>query len=316
MWQTYDSPVSNLLNYAPAKFEKAENWPDYGQEFGVTSAHIPELLRLMQDKALLDLEPEEVQQDANWPATLDPELALWGPVYAWRTLGQLQAVALLDGALTILNSASVDWAIEDLMEICPLLGPAALEPLGDLVQAHLATEDYILPLIEGLVKIPKKFPETRDRCVAILQSSLQKFSQNTEDNNSFLISGLQDLKGVEAADVIKAAYEAGAIDEFHVGTWAYTQVELGLKTAADFTEAELTAAMPPEMQQMRELLDRLERQQKPDALSQGLPVDPSAYPSTKPPQFSDIAKSSKSAQKNVSQGFGNSSAAKKKKKKK
>lgn len=316
MWQTYLPPVSDLLSYAPCKFEKAEHWPDYVQEFGLTQAHIPELLRLMQDEALLDLEPEDVQQDADWPATLDPELALWGPAHAWRALGQMQAVELLDGAITILNSAAVDWATEDLLEILLLLGPPVVEPLGELVQANLATDNYILPLIEGLYKIPKKFPEERDRCVAILQSGLQKFSQNTEMNNTFLVSSLQELKAVEAIDTIEAAYQAGVIDEFHVGTWAYNQVLLGLKTEADFTEAELTAKMPPEMQKMRELLDALERQQKPDALSLGLPVDPDAYLPAKPPLFSDIAKTSKNPQKPISQGFGNSSTAKQKKKKK
>ena len=316
MWQTYLPPVSDLLSYAPCKFEEAEHWPDYVQEFGLTEAHVPDLLRLMQDEALLDLEPEDVQQDADWPETLDPELALWGPAHAWRALGQMQAVELLDGAITILNSASVDWAAEDLLEILPLLGPPAIESLATLIQAHLATENYILPLIEGLYEMPRRFPEVRDRCVEILQNSLQDFSQNTEMNNTFLVSGLQDLKAVEAVNTIEAAYQAGVIDEFHVGTWAYTQVLLGLKTEADFTEAELTAKVPPEMQKMRELLDELERQEKPDALSLGLPVDPSAYQLTKPPQFSDIAKSSKSSQKRISQGFGNPSITKKKKKKK
>lgn len=302
MVQTYTPPVARLLEYEPGKAVKADEWVDYRSEFDLATAHIPDLLRLMQDEVLLNLIVEELPSD--WPQHLDPELALWAPIHAWRALAQLQAVEFAEGAIAVLNSDALEWAQEEFPEACRLIGPQILDPLGNLIREHAKTEQNVNTLIESVYRLPEQYPETRDRCVALLQDCLASYEQNNEETNTFLILGLQELKAVEAVDLLEAVHKSKRLIEFIVGTWAQTQIELGLKTPDDFTKAELTPEVTPEFARLQEYMQTLERLQKPDAFTLGLPLDPDQLPSTKPPGFDDMLKSQKSTQTESQKGFG------------
>src|SRR6266568_3085831 len=82
---SYASPVDKLLTYGKPDEYVVEAWPDY-LALGLISEHIPELLRMVTDKELLDTDAEE-----------DP--AGWAPVHAMRALGQLRDISALEPLL-------------------------------------------------------------------------------------------------------------------------------------------------------------------------------------------------------------------------
>jgi hypothetical protein len=313
MLHTYTAPVANLLSYEQCQPVGADEWPDYVSALGLTKAHIPELLTLMQDVYLYEWDPEK---DPPLPTDLDPDLLWCGPIHAWRTLGQLRAVEFLEGALTVLQSPMKEWAMEEFPDICQLIGPEVVDPLGEIIQANIDTDNDVAPLIESLSLVPEKYPEERDRCVAILSAALERYPEISNHHNTFLVLALQDLKATEAVDTLEAVYQSKRIDEMFCGTWAYTQIKLGLKTEDDFTEAELTPEIPPEMQKVRELLFALQQQRKPDAFELGMPMDPSAFPSTKPPEFQELLNTNADEHHGTQKGFGTASQTNKKGKKK
>ncbi len=76
--QTYSEPVSQLLQIG---FPETDQWPDYLAK-GLTSADIPELIRLVQDEDLRWAEaPEGVEEPPEW----------YAQIHAWRALAQLKA---------------------------------------------------------------------------------------------------------------------------------------------------------------------------------------------------------------------------------
>ena len=57
--------------------------------------------------------------------------------------------------------------------------------------------------------------------------------KNGPDLNGFLISHLIDLHAVEAAPLMKQAFDADSVELFVLGDWEDAQIELGLKTARE-----------------------------------------------------------------------------------
>ncbi len=316
--QTYTPPVAQLLTYGDCRnHQKASDWPDYVQELGFTQAHVPQLLTLMLDDQLLNLDPDELPPD--FPDDLEPTLAYWAPFHAWRVLGQLQAPEFLPAAIAFLDRYEIDWAWEEFPDVFALIGPAILPELGAAVTT-IAGSDNALTLIDGMARIVEKFPEARDRHRELLLNILNQAEQNHDSVNADAILGLIKIQAndPEALAAIEAAYQAGKVDQWYVGTWPRVQVDLGVKAETDFAPAALVAEVPPAMRQMREWMEQYERQRKPDAFALGMPIDRNALPSTKPLAFSDIAQQRTTHPNTPKPGFGTAtdSQAKKKKKKK
>jgi hypothetical protein len=313
MVHTYRPPVSQLLHIGEAKVVKADDWLDYQDEFGVTAEHIPELLQLMQDEELLNLDPEAAE--ADFPVDLDPDQAMWAPLHAWRALGQLQAVQFVEGMFAVLTSEASDWAFEEFPQVCELIGAPAVEPLATLIQTHLLSSDEDMVVggyVDCLEALAQKDPELRDRCVAILAANLENYQENPISTNSCLVSGLIKLQATEKVDLLETVFQARQVDEFFTGSWARVQIDLGLKTEADFTAAELRPQMTPELEEFRQLAEEYERLSKPNAYSLGLPIDWAAVPSSEPASFDDLM-SDKSPQINQKEqkGFGGAQSGKK-----
>ena len=117
--------------------------------------------------------------------------------------------------------------------------------MTELIDNH--NDDPWLQILgaSGLEGIGKKYPELRDRCVQILMDKLKNYRDRTDNIlNSNLVTGLVELKAVEASDLIAEAFANTPIDEFVTGSWASVQVELGLKKESDFSAKELEPKMP------------------------------------------------------------------------
>ena len=91
MNKIYSPLVSSLLTYGDCR--EFHGWPDY-LELGFKQEHIPELIEMATDDNLNKGDPKS--------------LAVWSPVHAWRTLGQLRAEAAIEPLITLLRMFDVD----------------------------------------------------------------------------------------------------------------------------------------------------------------------------------------------------------------
>ena len=62
---------------------------------------------------------------------------------------------------------------------------------------------------------------------------LERFAEQSDSVNAYLISPLLELRAVESAPVMERAFAAGRVDEMAQGDWEDVQIELGLKTHRD-----------------------------------------------------------------------------------
>jgi HEAT repeat protein len=220
MTHTYTEPVSKLLELGMPE----DPWLDYAS-LGITHDDIPELLRLLRDGDLRWMERPDDLPD-------DEDLTEWyAQIHAWRALAQLkaeEAILPIIGLLHQIDDEDDDWLSSDVDQIFALLGPASIQPLG----AYLLDEENQMyaraEAASALGSIGKARPETRDACVKYLVSALEKYEENDEGLNGFLIYDLVQLKAVEHVDLIGDAFAAEAVDEFIMGDFEDVQVELGL----------------------------------------------------------------------------------------
>jgi hypothetical protein len=216
MTESYDSPpLSQLLALGDPR--EMESRPDY-LALGLTPDHVPDLIRLAGQWG-----------DDWWDSTDEP--ALWGPVHAWRALGQLRAESAVEplvGLVARTDDLDEDWIMEELPAVLGLIGPPAVPALA----AALADEALGLwarvVAAHSLAAVGDAHPEVRDDCIAALTRVLAGFADLDPTLNAFLISYLVELKAAEAAPQIEKAYAADAVDWSVPGDWEDVQVELGL----------------------------------------------------------------------------------------
>jgi hypothetical protein len=224
---TYNHPVSQLLKFKVGT-NWNEDWIDYADKFGFTKADIPELLRFCTNQ--------------DW----DDEFSGDYSIHGLRAATQLDPQIGLDAYINfLLEFPEDDYFREEVTGISKQVGEIAIAPMTELIDNH--NDDPWLQILgaSGLEGIGKKYPELRDRCVQILMDKLKNYCDRTDNIlNSNLVTGLVELKAVEASDLIAEAFANTPIDEFVTGSWASVQVELGLKKESDFSAKELEPKMP------------------------------------------------------------------------
>jgi hypothetical protein len=219
MATSYPAPVDQLLSLGrPATWR--EGWLDY-REMGLSEEHVQSLIELMEDPSL------------EWDAMADDadETPYWAPVHAWRALGQLRAEAAIEPLLDVLHrDEDNDWALSEIPEALGMIGPPALRPARDaLARAARQPEPWEGGALgTALEKIAQAHPETRDEAVSVLTHQLKAYGAQNPELNAFLVSSLIELRAVEAAPFMEAAFVAGAVDESVSGDWEDVQVDLGL----------------------------------------------------------------------------------------
>ncbi len=229
----YPPPVAWLLTLGdPRKLDKptleSRGWPNY-LGHGLGPASIPDLIRLVGDEVFNEGDPDSPQ--------------VWGPLHAWRALGQLHATEAVAPLLDVLsNNEGDDWVHEELPRVFALIGPAAIP----LVAAYLADTSQTLTTritpVTALEKIAEAHPEARDESVRALARQLESYQDNDPELNGFIISSLVQLKAVEAAPLMQQAFESNNVDLIVLGDWDDARVELGLIPA----RVQLTQQHPTE----------------------------------------------------------------------
>lgn len=212
----YPPPVDRLLTYGDCR--ELREWPDYVSELGLGPEHIPDLIRMATD------------EDLKWADS--DSLEVWAPVHAWRALGQLKAEEAMEPLMSLfddLDDAGDDWVLEELPTVYGMIGPAAISTLSAYLADPSHGESPRIAITDCLENIAKEHPEAYDECVAILTRQLERFEENLESLNGFLVSSLVTLKAMESVPIIERAFAADRVDESIHGDWEDVQVELGLK---------------------------------------------------------------------------------------
>jgi HEAT repeat protein len=257
----YCAPVDQLLSLGePAPNERL----DYAG-MGVSAENIPDLIRMATDERL-----------NNAPG--DSKL-VWAPVHAWRALGQLRAVMAVEPLLKLfqrIDDFSDDWIGTDLPMALAQIGAAAIEPAANYLADAGHGEWARTAAAATLGKIGCEHPLLRLECVARLSAQLEKFSEQSETLNAFLVSPLWDLRAVEALPVIERAHAAGKVDESVNGDVEDVQIHFGLKTERE------RPARPNRLTELRErLLSALEDNEQ-DSIMDDLMLGPRAEPYVAP----------------------------------
>jgi len=220
MENKYTEPVSNLLKLGRPE----EPWRDY-LALGITPDDIPELIRLVEDHEMRIMEPPVDLPD-------DEDLPEWyAQIHAWRALGQLKAEEAIPAILGILHQVDDeddDWIGEDANEVFALIGPVAIDPIAEYLRDDTNGLYARVEAAKSLHAIGKTYPETREECASILASVLEKYKENDEGLNGFIIYDLVRLRAVEHIALIEKAFKTGNVDEMIMGDFEDVQVELGL----------------------------------------------------------------------------------------
>lgn len=235
----YSPPVAELLSCGRPKATQRRQWPNYVKDYGLTDADVPELIQLAVEDDL------DWQDDVEW----------YAPIHACRALGQLRAESAIQALIALLADRDNDWFMEELPVIFGLIGPASIPALTDYLNSTRTSLWSKVAASGGLEQIASYYPEHRNECISLLTEALSHHQQQPPELNGNLVSRLLDLQAVESVDVIEKAYKEGPMDEMVCGSWARVQIELGLATAADFTEQELRHKEPEWMDSIRAVGD-------------------------------------------------------------
>jgi hypothetical protein len=211
----YAFPIDRLLTLGEGP-ARADEWPDY-RAFDLRAEHGPDLIRMATDTQLHDAD--------------DPEA--WGPLHAWRALGQLgvaSAAEPLTGLLQLIDGDSwvADWVAEELPAVFALIGRAAVPVLARYLDDRGRGAFAGAAAAEALARIGREDPDARAECVLALQGNLEHHATQDRSLNAFLVSALLDLQASEAAPALERAFAAGQVDRSVAGDWEDVQVALGL----------------------------------------------------------------------------------------
>lgn len=236
---SYAPPVAKLLTYGSVQDLPMDqpHWPNY-LELGIESAHIPDLVRLIADKTLR-------AKDID-----DSDPIVWAAVHAWRALGQLKDVAAVEPLLALYQELLDDdtgygeWAIEELPEVFALIGPGAIPQLTHYLADTSQAEDSRINASTSLQRIGQAHPESREEIVSILTQQLERFDEEDETINAYVISALSALDAKDTLPLIERAFAAKKVDEFVINL-DYVLVRFGLKEreAPSFTIENFLSAL-------------------------------------------------------------------------
>lgn len=213
----YPAPVNKLLTLGDLPWRKP--WLNYVKDHGLTSEHVPDLIRMVRD-------PELNRGDSDGPE-------IWAPLHAWRSLGQLRAVEAVPDLLLAVEEDIAnegDYAEGEMPDVFEVMGPPAILALMAWLSDKSHDEPSRALAGTSLAKIATKYPESRPSCVAALSALLEDPTKNSPFINGSVVGELLALQAVESAALIERAYAAGVVDEVLACTWEHAQWELGPRT--------------------------------------------------------------------------------------
>jgi hypothetical protein len=211
----YQPPVKQLLSLGEPRRGEARDY----SALGISAGDVPALINMATDEAL-NGGPQE-------------SLMVWAPVHAWRALAQLRAGEAIAPLLELFRRSDDDmddWVGTDLPESLAQFGAAVLDPLTAYLANPANGEWSRVNTARTIGLVGEKHPELRMDSITRLAAQLERFAEQSETLNAFLISPLWDLRAVEAMPVIERAFASGRVDESVQGDLEDVQIQFGLKT--------------------------------------------------------------------------------------
>ena len=211
----YHPPVRQLLSLGEFNGRPKQDYV----ALGLSRNEVPDLIRMATDYQLHDGPGDS--------------LVVWAPIHAWRALAQLraeEAIAPLVKLFRRIDDATDDWVSSDLPQELARFGAVALDPLTAYLAEAAHGEWARVAAAKTISLVGREHPDTRADCIARLSAQLDRFAEQSETLNAFLISPLMDLRAVEAMAVIERAFASGRVDESVAGDVEDVQIEFGLKT--------------------------------------------------------------------------------------
>ncbi|MEI6329321.1 MAG: hypothetical protein WCP16_08825 [Pseudanabaena sp. ELA645] len=240
---SYQAPVAKLINLKEDTRWDDEQWLDYVNQCGLSTADLPELRRLISDDALVG----------------DDGMPIFCEIHVLRASVQIDPEAGIKLYIDQLTEfPEDDWLHEEIDGISRNAGVIAIAPFTKMLKDPTQEERLRVTFANGLEEIGKTHSEPREACVKALISQLKNYHvQDGDYLNSTLVSNLIELKAVEAVDLIEEVFTNRELDEWMTGSWAAAQVSLGLKQESDFSPEELAPKLPKNMLAIREMIDNL-----------------------------------------------------------
>jgi hypothetical protein len=246
----YTPPVAALLSYGDCRQLEGESWPDYVTDVGLTDEDVPQLIQMALDPTFDQL-------------NVDETVAVWAPVHAVRSLGQLRAEAAIVPLMKLFGRTDDEWLTEDLPLAYRMIGPDAISPLVAFLRDANQDTWARITAVDALMELAKTYPDHRAECLATILQQLEAFAENGADLNATLIDALVYFKVTEAAPLIEKVFQADLVDDLLVGTWPYVQVRLGLKQESDFDPEDLKPRIFEDMVAMVKALEQQMARQEP-----------------------------------------------------
>lgn len=198
--------VAKLLEMGEPRYAREFAWPDY-QALGLRPEHIPALIHIATDPALINLE------DGSDPRS-------WGPVHAWRALGQMKAEEAIIPLIQLFHEIhDNDWVIEEMPDVFALIGSAAYLELASYLRDGQRPVYSRMVAATSLMEIARSNPDMQFQVIEILVEQLIPYNRNTPGTNGVLIANLIELEAVEQRDLIHKVFVAGKVDRFITGDW-------------------------------------------------------------------------------------------------
>ncbi len=211
----YTEPVSSLLTYGSA--HSINDWSVY-LELGLSEEHIPELVRMSGDEEL---------RHAYWKSN-----EVWAPLHARRTLGMLRAAEAIPALIDLFYQADDndgEKITEEMPQIFALIGEPAIQGLIRYTNNTSRTMHARATASSSLSYIGKEHPETREACIAGIETALAQYHHNDHTLNGLFVGDLLDLKATQAFPTIQQAYQEKYVDLMVCGDLEDVEIELELR---------------------------------------------------------------------------------------
>lgn len=200
------SPVARLLELGKPIYASDLSWPNY-LSLGIGPEHVPALIGIATDLNLIQLPDEHDSRG-------------WGPIHAWRALGQLGAKDAIEPLLCLFHEVpDNDWIIEEMPDVFALIGPVAFSALSAYLRDVAHPTYSRLVAATSLMEMALSHPEVRTGSIEALTGELMQYKNNSAGMNGVLIANLVELQAVEQADLIHKVFVDGKVDRFIVGDW-------------------------------------------------------------------------------------------------
>lgn len=215
----YEKPVSELLRLGRKKLESRhpETWMDYIGQFGFTSEHIPELIKLYED--------ETFQDSDFWE---EPEGLAF--VHVINVLGQLGDRSALPFLLNLAETEKdSDWVWENVPTALSLFDKDILPDLKASVQRVLEDDITATTVLNAMNELAKRNPDIQQEVFDFWVELLEDYEKNDYGLNARLISYFANFKYEPVLPLIEKAFKAKRVDEFYSGDYFDILVDYGLQ---------------------------------------------------------------------------------------